>query len=190
MSFNTQLLCSFVNSVDSRTILVPLVLQAQVSIPGVHREMISRGLPEVPVQRSVKPNMFLCKREGVLRKFDRQTRDTEGTRLWEVGKNRWVNPTKNSQHFKVSLIHVYLLFQRLWHGDPISSCLPEGNTRKRLWEIIVTKNCSVKKRIKYPYPCSVLNFIDAKLHGNIKAMQDISTKHQRIYWSINRVYPP
>lgn len=83
-----QLLCSFVNSVDSRTILVPLVLQAQVSIPGVHREMISRGLPEVPVQRSVKPNMFLCKREGVLRKFDRQTKDTEGTRLWEVGKNR------------------------------------------------------------------------------------------------------
>lgn len=58
MSFHTQLLHSFVSSaVGSRTSSVPSVLQAQVSIPGVHREVISTGLPEILVQRSVKCNI-------------------------------------------------------------------------------------------------------------------------------------
>lgn len=189
MLFHTQLVCSSVSSaVDSTTSSGLLALHAQV--PFQENREINRGLPKSLVPKSVKHSVVLCKREGVLWRFNRQTKDTEGKCLCEAGKNKWVNPTKTSQHLKVSLHCFYLLFSWLWHGDPISSCLSEGNTGERLWEIIVTKNCSVKKRIKCPYPCSVLNFIDAKLHGNIKAMQDISTKHQRIYWSINRMYPP
>jgi len=82
-----QLLCSLLSSaVGSRTILVPCTLHAWVSIPGVHREMISRELPDVLVQSSVKRNMLLCEREGVYESLKGRQKTQKGRVCGRQGK--------------------------------------------------------------------------------------------------------
>lgn len=48
---------------------------------------------------------------------------------------------------------------------------------------------SHEERRKPPYPCSVLNLVDPQLHGHVKAVQDVSTKYQRVYRSVDCVDP-
>lgn len=45
------------------------------------------------------------------------------------------------------------------------------------------------ERRKPPYPCSVLDLINPQLHGHVKAMQDVSTEHQRVYRGVDCMDP-
>lgn len=45
------------------------------------------------------------------------------------------------------------------------------------------------ERRKPPYPCSVLDLIDPQLHGHVKAVQDVSTEHQRVYRGVDCMDP-
>lgn len=40
------------------------------------------------------------------------------------------------------------------------------------------------------HPCAVLNVVNVELHGNVKAVQKITPKHQSIHWSVHRMDPP
>lgn len=39
------------------------------------------------------------------------------------------------------------------------------------------------------YPCSVLDLVDAQLHGHIEAVQDVSTEHQGVYGGVDGMDP-
>lgn len=40
------------------------------------------------------------------------------------------------------------------------------------------------------HPCAVLNVVNVELHGNVKAVQKITPKHQSIHWSVHCMDPP
>lgn len=40
------------------------------------------------------------------------------------------------------------------------------------------------------HPCAVLNVVNVELHGNVKAVQKVSPKHQSVHWSVNGMDPP
>lgn len=40
-----------------------------------------------------------------------------------------------------------------------------------------------------PYPGPVFNFVDPELHGHVKAVQDVPSKHQGVYGRVDRMDP-
>lgn len=40
------------------------------------------------------------------------------------------------------------------------------------------------------YPCAILNAVDVELHGDVKAVEEIPPKHQRVLWGVHSVDPP
>lgn len=45
------------------------------------------------------------------------------------------------------------------------------------------------ERRKPPYPCPVFDLVDPQLHGHVKAVKDVSAKHQRVYGGVDRMDP-
>lgn len=40
------------------------------------------------------------------------------------------------------------------------------------------------------HPCAILNTVDVELHGDVKAVEEIPPKHQRVLWGVHGMDPP
>lgn len=39
------------------------------------------------------------------------------------------------------------------------------------------------------HPCAILNAVDVELHGDVKAVEEIPPKHQRVLWGVHSMDP-
>lgn len=53
-------------------------------------------------------------------------------------------------------------------------------------------NSSKKSTVMWgaAHPCAILNAVDVELHGDVKAVEEISPKHQCVLWGVNGMNPP
>lgn len=40
------------------------------------------------------------------------------------------------------------------------------------------------------HPCAILDAVDVELHGDVKAVEEIPPKHQRVLWGVHSMDPP
>lgn len=70
---------------------------------------------------------------------------------------------------------------------------PDAITIMQQWHVQsnVTHNTSVvSKCMCASYPCAVLNAVYVELHGDVEAMEEVSSKHQCVLWSVYSMDPP
>lgn len=39
------------------------------------------------------------------------------------------------------------------------------------------------------YPCAIFNAVDVELHGDVKAVKEIATEHQGVFWGVHSMDP-